>query len=86
MPNSPSDPHAATPSPATEAKLSVGTEKPKRAVVTLYGTPPVDPTYSTVLFRVKLADESYFEVDLSSVDAQKLGSALNAAGGGVLNG
>lgn len=44
-----------------------------------------DPNYRTVLVRLRLADDSYFEFEIGSADAQRLGHALNGAGGGVLS-
>lgn len=60
-------------------------DKRARAVVTLYATPEVDPTYATVLFRVRTPLGDFLNIELSPADAQRLGHKLNNAGGGVLD-
>jgi hypothetical protein len=58
---------------------------PQRVVLTIESIgPKPDPEYTTVLIRIRLADNSFMEFEVGAGDAQRLGHAINAAGGGVL--
>jgi hypothetical protein len=53
---------------------------PKFSILNVYELPEADPNYSHILFQLP----GGFEQRISHTDAQKLGHALNRAGGGVL--
>lgn len=65
-----------------QSQLRIATQQTKTTVVTLDCWPESDPCYTRVLFRIPAAG---VEVWLSSTDAQRLGHALNNAGGGTLS-
>lgn len=64
-------------------ELGVATQQTKVAVVTLYGIPYAEQTYNTVLFRITDPAHEPYEIRLTPADAQRLGHALNIAGGGT---
>lgn len=62
--------------------IGVTTNETKVKVVRVYGLPVVDETYNSVLVQIVDPALPTYEFRLSGPDAQRLGHALNIAGGG----
>ena len=61
------------------------TSSPKRTVVSVPHIAKPDPEFTTVLLRLRDEAGCWLDFEMGAVDAQKLGHALNTAGGGTLS-